>query len=124
MHPNDVIVMTIDDPNYLYFPAIGDQLIVLNDVACNANVKPLWQHQVPTFVNRGRVTPPTVAPVSTYLLNEVCITFIKRYWGDCESKDALYNNEHRNVILKEVVGSVDKGWQVHQDITDDAYEAL
>ncbi len=59
-----------------------------------------------------------------YLLNEDCISFIKRYWDSCDSKDALSNNEHRDAILKAVFGSVDEGWKVFGDITDDVYDQL
>lgn len=85
LYSMDDIVMSIDDPNYSYFSAIGDLVIMLNDVACNSVVRPIWQYQVPSFVNRGRATPPTIVPLSTYLLNEDYISFIKRFWENCES---------------------------------------
>jgi hypothetical protein len=124
LYSTDVIVMSIDDPRYTYFSAIGDLVNVLNDAAHNSVVRPQWQFQVPNFVNRGRATPPTVVPLSTYLLNDDCISFIKRFWENCESKDALNNNEHRDVILKEVFGSADEGWQALENISEEAYELL
>ena len=101
--------MSIEDPKYSYFSAIGDLVIMLNDVACNSIVRPQCQYQVPFFFNRGRTTLPTIVSLSTYLLNDDCISFIKRFWENCESKDVLNSNEHRDVILKEVFGSADEG---------------
>ena len=124
MYPTDVFVMSIERLNYPYFSAIGDLVRVLNEVARNPVVKPLWQYGTPVFVNRGTATPPTIVPLSYYLLNEDCISFIKRFFVDCETKDSLSNNEHRDEILKEVFGSADEGWHVLESISDESYEIL
>ena len=116
--------MNIDDSNYPFFTAIGDLVRVLNDVSENEIVRPQWQYQVPTFVNRGRATPLNVMSLSNYLLDKDCISFITRYWDNCNSKYALNNNEHRDAILKAVFGSVDEGWKVLKDITDDVYDQV
>ena len=101
--------MSIEDQKYSYFSAICDLVIMLKDVAHNSIVRTQWQYQVPSFMNRGRATTPSIVPLSTYLLNDDCISFIKRIWKNCESKDALNNNEHRDIILKEVFWSADEG---------------
>jgi hypothetical protein len=124
MYPTDVFVMSIERPNYPYFSAIGDLVRVLNEVAGNPIVKPSWQYGTPVFVNRGTATPPTIVPLSSYLLNEDCISFIKRFFEDCDSKESLSNNEHRDEILKEVFGSADEGWHALETISDEAYEML
>ncbi len=124
MYPTDVFVMSIDRDNYPYFSAIGDLVKVLNEVAGNPIVKPSWQYGKPVFVNRGTATPPTIVPMSNYLMNEDCISFIKRFFVDCETKDSLSNNEHRDEILKEVFGSADEGWRALESISDESYEML
>lgn len=79
--------------------------------ACNFN-----------FCAQGQECTLNVVPMSAYLANEACINFITRYWDGCVSKEELCNNGHSNAILKDVFGSVDEGWRVLEDITDDAYE--
>jgi hypothetical protein len=124
LYPTDVFVMSIERPNYPYFSAIGDLVRVLNDVSGNPIVKPSWQYGTPVFVNRGTATPPTIAPLSNYILNEDCLTFIKRFFEDCDTKESLSNNEHRDEILKEVFGSADEGWRALESISDENYEML
>jgi hypothetical protein len=124
VYPTDVFVMSIERPNYPYFSAIGDLVRVLNEVAGNPIVKPSWQYGKPVFVNRDTVTLPTVVPLSSYLLNEDCISFIKRFFEDCDTKESLSNNEHRDEILKEVFGSADEGWHAVENISDESYEML
>jgi hypothetical protein len=97
---------------------------VLNEVAGNPIVKPSWQYGKPVFVNRGTATPPTIVPMSNYLMNEDCISFIKRFFEDCDTKESLSNNEHRDEILKEVFGSADEGWHALESISDESYEML
>jgi hypothetical protein len=50
--------------------------------------------------------------------------FTKRFWEDCERKNALCNNKHRDEILKEVFGSADEGWQALESISDESYQML
>ena len=110
MYPTDVFVMSIERPNYPYFSAIGDLVRVLNEVAGNPIVKPSWQYGTPVFVNRGTATPPTIVPLSSYLLNEDCISFIKRFYEQCNVKEQLCNNEHCDTILEAVFKEADKSW--------------
>jgi hypothetical protein len=106
-------------PNHSYFSAAVNLLRVLNNVAQNELLRPQRQHQFLTLVNRSRATPPTVVPLNIYLLNEDCISFIKRYWDNCESQ-----MKHRDAILAEIFGSADEGWQVLEDVVDNAYPQL
>ena len=49
---------------------------VLHHIATSDSYTGSWQFSIPTFVDRGSVTPPSVLPMSTYLLNDDCISFI------------------------------------------------
>ena len=115
--------MNIDYTNCLFFTAFVVLVRLLNDITQNDTVRPQRQCQVPKFVNWGRATPLTVMSTSRYLFDEDFISFIKRY-GSCNSKEALSNCENRYASLNTVFGSVDEGWKVIEDITNDVYDQL
>ena len=62
--------------------------------------------------------------MSTYLLNNDCILFIKRFYEQCDTKEQLCNNDYRDTIFETVFGETDKGWSVLDAMTDDKYDLL
>jgi hypothetical protein len=124
MYPTDVIVMSIDDENKTFVSAVDDLIKVLHNVATSDNCRGSWQFSIPTFVNKGSATPPSVPAMSTYLLNEDCITFIKRFYEHSDTKEQLCNNEYRDDILEAVFGEADKGWTILEAMADDEYDLL
>ncbi len=65
MYPTDVIVMSIDDENKTFVSAVDDLIKVLHNVATSDNCRGSWQFSIPTFVNKGSATPPSVPAMST-----------------------------------------------------------
>jgi hypothetical protein len=124
MYPTDFIVMSIDDENKTFVSAVDDLIKVLHNVATSDNCRGSWQFSIPTFVNKGSATPPSVPAMSTYLLNEDCITFIKRFYEHSDTKEQLCNNEYRDDILEAVFGEADKGWTILEAMADDEYDLL
>ena len=41
--------------------------------------------------------------MSMYLLNKDCISFIKSFYEECDTKEQLYNNEYRDTMLGAVL---------------------
>ena len=124
LYPTDVVVMSVEDEDRLFVAAVDDLVKVLHRVATSDNCRGSWQYSVPTFVNRGSATPPSVPAMSTYLLNEDCISFITRFYEECDTKEQLCNNEYRVTILEAVFGEADKGWPDLESMTEDQYETL
>ncbi len=67
LYPTDVVVMSVEDEDKLFVAAVDDLVKVLHHVAKGDNCRGSWQYFVPTFVNRGSATQPSVPPMSTYL---------------------------------------------------------
>ena len=124
LYPTDVVVMSVEDEDKLFMAAVYDLVKVLHHVATGNNCRGSWQYSVSTFVNRGSATPPSLSPMSTYLLNEDCISFIKGFYEECDTKEQLCNNEYQNTVLEAVFVEADKGWSVLESMTDDQYETL
>jgi hypothetical protein len=76
------------DPIYSYFSALRDLVRVLNDIAGNELVQPS-DSIILHFFNMDRATSSSVVPLSNYCVNELCISFIERYWDTCKNKDTL-----------------------------------
>ena len=66
--------------------------------------------------------PPSVLPVSTYLLNNDCIHFIKRFYEECNMKEQLCNIKNCDSILVAVFGEADWGWSVLDAMKDEQCE--
>ena len=104
--------------------AVDDLVSVLHHVATCGICRGSWQLSIPTFVNRGSSTPPNVPPMSTYLLNDDCISFIKRFYDQCDTIEQLCNNEYCHTIVDADFGKADEGWSVLDALTDDQYDLL
>jgi hypothetical protein len=124
LYPTDIIVVSVEDEDKSFVAAVDDLVKVFHHVATGDNCRGSWQYSVPTVVNRGSAMPPSVPPMSTFLLNEDCISFIKRFYEECKTKEQLCKNEYRDTILEAVFGEADKGWSVLESMTDDQYETL
>ena len=92
---------------------------VLNDVT--GSVKTMYQYGAPKFVNMGVIDSKN-NPISHYLLDEDCITLIKRLYEGCDTKDEFMENPARDTILTEVFGGVKGGMSVIEEIDDMEWE--
>lgn len=95
----------------------------LNEIA-NSECKNEWRFGVPLFVHKGNSTPPTPLPISTYLVNNDCISVIKKVYENVETKTSLMNNEFRDGILAEVFGNADAGFNVVDSMDEELYDNL
>ena len=80
--------MSIEEEEKSFVSAVDDLVIVLHQVANSDGCSGSWQVSIPTFVNRGSATPPSIPSMSTHLLNNDCIGFIKRFYEQCETKNS------------------------------------
>ena len=69
-------------------------------------------------------TPPNVLPLAHYLMNEDCVTVIKRTYEGCDTKEALMANEFRDDIIKAVFGDANIGFSAVEEIADEVYYEL
>ena len=84
-----------------------------------------WNFGTPVFVNKGDASPPTLLPLSHYLVDFDCITVMKRIFEGTDTKDdMLNNNKDRDEILNMVFGDANKGFEVIENLEDSIYEEL
>ena len=122
LYPVDVVVISTDgeiDVN----KACTNLAKTLGEIAKN-ECKTEFQFGIPIFMNKGDCTPPTVLPLSYYLMDFDCITIIKRIFEDADTKEQLMANSERDNILKIVFGEANKGTQVLEQIEEEVYEEL
>ena len=82
LYPTNVVVMSVEDEEKSFVVAVDDLVKVLYR-------RGSWQYSVPTFVHRGNATPPSVPPTSKYLINEDSISFIMKFYKECETNRSL-----------------------------------
>lgn len=84
-----------------------------------------WNFGTPVFVNKGDASPPTLLPLSHYLVDFDCITVMKRIFEGTDTKDDMLNkNKDRDEILNMVFGDANKGFEVIENLEDSIYEEL
>ena len=84
-----------------------------------------WNFGTPVFVNNGDASPPTLLPLSHYLVDFDCITVMKRIFEGTDTKDDMLNkNKDRDEILNMVFGDANKGFEVIENLEDSIYEEL
>lgn len=84
-----------------------------------------WNYGTPVFLNKGDSSPPTLLPLSHYLVDMDCITIMKRVFEGVDTKEELMNeNDNRDEILSLVFGDANEGFQVVEAIEDNMYDEL
>lgn len=81
--------MSNEDEDNSFVAAVDDLVKVLLCVTTGDKCRGSWQYSVPTVVNSGSATPPSVPQVSTYLLNENRITFSRGFMNSCVTMSIL-----------------------------------
>ena len=89
----DVMVMSVKGKEKSFVSAVDDLVRVLCQVASSDGYRGSWQLSIPNFVNRS-AAPSSVPPMSTYLLSKDCISFIKRFYEQCDTKEQLFHNDY------------------------------
>ena len=121
-YPSDIVVFATDESTSI-LQAAGHFSKTLTSIA-NNECKGDWKFGIPFFVNKGDATPPSVLPLAYYLLNEDCVTVMKRTFEGIDCKEDFMNNEFRNEILKTVFGDADAGFQVIEGMPEELYDEL
>jgi hypothetical protein len=123
-YPHDIVVFSLDpDGEITINQAVTEFAKVITEIAKN-DCKDDWKYGTPFFSNKGDATPPDVQPLGYYLMDEDCVTVIKRTYEGCDTKDELMNNEFRDDILKAVFGDANKGFSAVEAIADEVYYEL
>jgi len=88
------------------------------------NAKDKYQYGVPKFISKGQVALSTPKVAYHYLLDTDCISLIKMYFENCDSKDEFLANEYRSQILITVFGNENVGMRVVNECLDHEWHEL
>ena len=91
----------------------------INDMT--SQVKTMYQFGAPKF-NNGGILKCENRPLSYYLMNDDCISLMKRFYEGTDIKDDFMENENRDAILTEVFGDKEHGMEVLNEIDDEEWE--
>lgn len=118
-YTHDIIVVNFvdEDPKMVLYSVTK----VLNDITNTNEVKTLYQYGAPKFTIGGVIENGDNS-VSKYLLDEDCITLIKRLYEGCDTKEEFMENPARDTILGEVFGSSHKGLEIIENINGMEWE--
>jgi hypothetical protein len=103
--------------------AVWNLAKTMNNIAKN-ECEGEWKFGIPFFVNKGEATPQLSLPLSHYLLNEECVTVMKRIFENCDTKEELFNNDYTELILSTVFGDATVGNEIVSGIFDELYNEL
>lgn len=120
-YPTDVVVFSTE--NQTLGGACHNLAKLMNSISKNECVED-WKFGTPMFVSKGVVPRVDVLPLSHYLLNEECVTVIKRIYENCDTKKAFLNNEYKDTILETVFGDHEYGNQIIDEIIEELYDEL
>ena len=121
-YPVDIVVFSTDGEINLN-QACTNLAKTLGEIAKD-ECKTDFHYGIPIFMNKGDCSPPTVLPLSYYLLDYDCISVIKRIYEGADTKEELMANPQMKNILTIVFGEANKGFQVLEQIPEEVYEEL
>ena len=98
---------------------LSDIVKVINDVTLQ--VKTMYQYGAPKFNNGGIISCGNHS-ISHYLLDDDCVSLIKRFYEHTDTKDDFMGYEHRDAVLVEVFGDKEVGMDVIAGVTDEEWE--
>jgi hypothetical protein len=122
MYPTDLVVFATNGETTLA-QACFALAKTMNQVAKNECADD-WKYGKPLFISKGVVSQQNTLPLSHYLLNEECITVIKRIYENCDTKDEFLNNEFKDDILETIFGNVNAGNEVVLEMIDELFNEL
>lgn len=121
-YPTQIVVISTDSSVPINM-AVWNLAKTMNNIAKN-ELEGEWKFGTPFFINKGDATPIDDLPLSYYLLNEECITVIKRIYEKCDTKEELLANDYVEEILKSVFGDFDVGHDIVSGMFDEVYNEL
>ena len=121
-YPTALVVLSTNEP-VSFNEAAWNLAKTMNNIAKNECVGE-WKFGIPFFVNKGDATPPDTLPLSHYLLNEECVTVMKRIFENCDTKDELLSNNFKDYIMESVFGDVAVGDDIITGMFDELYNEL
>ena len=116
----DIYVLRIEG-NMTFHDAAGNLTRLFNEVGRN-EAKEGYKYGAPSFVNKGEIIHQTQPCLHDYLLNEDCVTMIKRTYIGADTKYDLMNNEHLDAILETVFGDKELGLSILEEMDDQEYD--
>lgn len=118
------VTVILTDEGVTLSQAASNIAKTMTNIAKN-ECKTEWNFGTPVFVNKGDASPPTLLPLSHYLVDFDCITVMKRIFEGTDTKDDMLNkNKDRDEILNMVFGDANKGFEVIENLEDSIYEEL
>lgn len=121
-YPTDIVVISTD-PSCPINMAAWNLAKTMNSIAKN-ELEGEWKFGTPFFINKGDATPVDNLPLSHYLLNEECITVMKRIYENCDTKEELLNNDYMESILETIFGDFNIGHDIVSGMFDEVYNEL
>lgn len=121
-YPTQVVVISTD-PSVPINMAAWNLAKTMNNIAKN-ELEGEWKFGTPFFINKGDATPIDNLPLSHYLLNEECITVMKRIYENCDTKEELLKNEYLENILETIFGDFNIGNDIVNGMFDEVYNEL
>ena len=121
-YPTQVVVIASDSSVPINMAA-WNLAKTMNNIAKN-ELEGEWKFGTPFFINKGDATPIDNLPLSHYLLNEECITVMKRIYENCDTKEELLNNDYMENILETIFSDFNIGHEIVSGMFDEVYNEL
>lgn len=121
-YPMDIVVFATEEPTTVQ-DAANNLARLLSNIAKNECAAE-FKFGIPIFINKGDVTPPNVVSLNHYLIDEDCVTVMKRTFEGVDTKQDLMDSEFRDDILASIYGDTETGLQVIGGMIDELYDAL
>lgn len=116
------ITVILTDEGVSLSQAASNIAKTMTNIAKN-ECKTEWNFGTPVFVNKGDASPPTLLPLSHYLVDFDCITVMKRIFEGTDTKDDMLN-KNKDGDVNMVFGDANKGFEVIENLEDSIYEEL
>lgn len=121
-YPMDIVVFATEESTTVQ-QAANNLARLLSNIAKNECAAE-WKFGTPIFINKGDATPSNVVSINKYLVDEDCVTVMKRTFEGVDTKEDLMNSEYRDEMLASIYGDTATGLEVIQGMIDDLYDAL
>ena len=112
-------VMIVNLMNESPKAVLNDIVKVINDVT--GQVKSMYQYGAPKF-NNGGIVSCEDRPLSYYLMDDDCVSVIKRFYEHTDTKEDFMEYELRDAVLVEVFGDKEVGMDVIMGVSDEDWE--
>ena len=120
LYNTDIYVLRTEG-SMTFHDAAGNLTRLFNEVGRN-EAREGYKYGPPSFINKGEIIHHTKPCLHDYLLDEDCVTMIKRTYEGADTKSELMNNEYLEVILETVLGDKQVGFSILEEMDDQEYD--